>query len=235
MKSIIELREVWKVYKLGDVDVPALRGLNLKVKKGEFLAIMGKSGSGKSTSMNMIGCLDTPTKGSVYLDGKDISKLTESDLAQIRGRKIGFVFQTFNLLPSLNAIENVMLPMTFQGYTHEERYKKAKNTLEGVELGHRMFHKPNELSGGERQRVALARALVNDPEVVLADEPTGNLDSKTGIEVMRVLSKLYKEKKRTVIMVTHDDDLCKYASRIFYLKDGIGVSYAEYKKKVKKK
>lgn len=234
MSTIIELREVWKIYKLGDVDVSALRGLNLKVDRGEFLAIMGKSGSGKSTAMNMIGCLDLPSKGHIFLDNHDISRLSESDLAQIRGRKIGFIFQTFNLLPSLDAIENVMLPMTFQGYEVEERYRRAKKALEEVELGHRLFHKPNELSGGERQRVAIARALVNDPEVILADEPTGNLDSKTGKEVMMILSKLYKEKKRTVIMVTHDANLCDYASRVFYLKDGVGVSQQEYRKEVKK-
>ena len=176
MRSIIRLDDVWKIYKMGDVDVPALRGLDIDVKEGEFITILGKSGSGKSTSLNMVGCLDIPTKGKVYLDGQDISKLDENELARIRGKKIGFVFQTFNLIPSLNAIENVMLPMLFQGVPEDTRRRKASELLNLVGLGGRMLHKQAELSGGERQRVAIARALINDPEIILADETTGNLD-----------------------------------------------------------
>jgi len=172
-EPIIELRDVWKIYKMGNVEVPALRGLTMKVYPHEFVAIMGPSGSGKSTAMNMIGCLDVPTRGEVYLDGEDVSRLSESDLAQIRGRKIGFIFQTFNLMPRLTALENVMLPMTFQDIPRYERERRAKELLEDVGLGERIYHKPSELSGGERQRVAIARSLANNPRVILADEPTG--------------------------------------------------------------
>jgi putative ABC transport system ATP-binding protein len=217
---VIELRDVWKIYKMGDVEVAALRGINIKVKKGEFVSIMGPSGSGTSTSVNMVGCLDIPSKGQIFLEGKDISELPESTLAQIRGKKIGFIFQKFNLINTLSALENVMLPMTFQNYPAEERYKRAKKLLELVELGERINHKPNELSGGQQQRVAIARSLANDPEVILADEPTGNLDSKTGNIVMDFLKKMNKEEGKTIIMVTHDDDLAKVANRIEYLKDG---------------
>lgn len=218
---IIELDNVWKIYKMGEVEVPALRGLNLQIKRGEFVAIQGASGSGKSTALNSIGCLDVPTKGKVYLEDKDISKLSESELAQIRGKKIGFIFQQFNLINTLTALENVKLPMIFQNIPENERTKKAKELLEMVELGDRVNHKPNELSGGQQQRVAIARSLANDPEVILADEPTGNLDSKTGENVISFLGKLHKEKKTTVIMVTHDATLAKHAQRIEYLKDGI--------------
>jgi putative ABC transport system ATP-binding protein len=217
---IIELKDVWKTYKMGDVEVNALRGMTLQVKKGEFLAIMGPSGSGKSTAMNMIGCLDIPTKGQIYLSGKDISKLGESELAQIRGKKIGFIFQKFNLLNTLSAMENVTLPMTFQGIPMEERRKKSLELLKLVDLHERMDHKPTELSGGQQQRVAIARALSNDPEVILADEPTGNLDSKTGHSVMDFLHKLHKEKGTTIVMVTHDEKIAKEAERVEYLKDG---------------
>jgi putative ABC transport system ATP-binding protein len=220
-KAVIKLENVWKVYSMGDVEVQALRGLNLEVREGEFLAIQGPSGSGKSTAMNMIGCLDIPTKGSIYLDGHDISKLTESDLAQIRGRKIGFVFQKFNLINTLSALQNVTLPMMFQDISPEERVRKAVRLLELVELGDRIDHKPSELSGGQQQRVAIARALANDPAVILADEPTGNLDSHTGDNVMGFLQKLNKEEGRTIVMVTHDEDMAKNAQRIEYLKDGI--------------
>lgn len=218
-KSIIELKDVWKIYKMDSVEVPALRGVDMDIKRGEFLAVLGPSGSGKSTLLNAIGCLDTPTRGTILLDGEDIAKLDESHLAQIRGKKIGFVFQTFNLIPSLTALENVALPMTFQRVPREERLKKSKELLEKVGLGHRINFKPSQLSGGERQRVAIARALVNDPEVILADEPTGNLDSKTGVEIMTIMEKLNKEGK-TIIMITHEAYLTKYARRICFLKDG---------------
>ena len=219
MRSIIKLDDVWKIYKMGDVDVPALRGLDIDVKEGEFITILGKSGSGKSTSLNMVGCLDIPTKGKVYLDGQDISKLDENELARIRGKKIGFVFQTFNLIPSLNAIENVMLPMLFQDVPENVRRKRASELLNLVGLEGRMMHKQSELSGGERQRVAIARALINNPEIILADEPTGNLDSKTGMEIMNIFKNLHRQKK-TIVMITHDKYLANYAKRIVHLKDG---------------
>jgi putative ABC transport system ATP-binding protein len=219
MKPVIKLANVWKTYKMGEIEVHALRGLSLEVRQGEFLAIQGPSGSGKSTAMNLIGCLDIPTKGSIYLDGEDISDLTESNLAQIRGKKIGFIFQQFNLINTLTAIENVMLPMMFQGFSAEERKERAVMLLKKVGLDERIYHKPTELSGGQQQRVAIARALAVDPEVILADEPTGNLDSKTGETVMDFLKKLKSEGK-TIVMVTHDDHLARKAQRIEYLKDG---------------
>ena len=217
---VIQLKEVYKIYQMGEVQVEALRGLSLEVKRGEFLSIMGPSGSGKSTCVNMVGCLDIPTRGSVFLDGQNIAKLTESELAQIRGRKIGFIFQTFNLIPTLTAIENVTLPMIFQNMPKEERTKRARKLLTMVGLAERMTHKPTELSGGEQQRVAIARSLANDPDVILADEPTGNLDSKTGAAVMEFLGRLNKEEKKTIIMVTHDAKLARQADRIASLKDG---------------
>ena len=219
-KHIIELINVWKTYHVGDVDVYALRGLTLYVRRGEFLTVMGPSGSGKSTAMNMIGCLDVPTKGTIRLEGKDISKFSESELAQIRGRKIGFIFQQFNLIPTLSAKENIMLPMTFQGKSTEEKVKRAEYLLDLVGLSHRADHLPGELSGGQQQRVAIARALSNDPDVVLADEPTGNLDSKTGNIVMEYLKKLHKEQQKTIVLVTHDAAIAKQAQRIEHLKDG---------------
>ena len=218
--TVIELKNVWKIYKMGKVEVPAIRGLNLKVRKGEFLSIMGPSGSGKSTAMNMIGALDIPSKGSIYLDGKDISTFSESNLSQLRGKKIGFIFQQFNLIPTLSALENIALPMIFQNISGEERRQKARKLLEMVELGDRIHHKPTELSGGQQQRVAIARSLANNPEVVLADEPTGNLDSKTGGTVMDFLKKLHKDEGKTIIMVTHDPSVAKHADRMEYLKDG---------------
>jgi len=228
-KSIIKLKNVWKTYTMGDVKVHALRGLDLEVKEGEFLALQGPSGSGKSTAMNLIGCLDIPTKGSVYLDNHDISKMSESNLAQIRGRKIGFIFQQFNLINTLTAIENVMLPMMFQGIPEYERRARGKKLLGMVDLGDRIDHKPKEMSGGQQQRVAIARSLAVDPDVILGDEPTGNLDSKTGISVMDFLKKLHKEGK-TIVMVTHDDILAKEAGRIAYLKDGKIVSKDEIRR-----
>ncbi|MDO8480225.1 MAG: ABC transporter ATP-binding protein [Nanoarchaeota archaeon] len=220
MKTILELADVWKIYKMGDVEVPALKGLDFKVGQGEFVAIMGPSGSGKSTAMNMIGCLDVPTRGHIFLEGKDIALMSESQLARIRGKKIGFIFQQFNLINTLTALENVALPMVFQNIPKEKRLAKARQLLELVELGERMHHKPTELSGGQQQRVAIARSLANDPEVILADEPTGNLDSKTGHTVMDFLRKLHEKEGRTIILVTHDEATARNADRIEFLKDG---------------
>jgi len=225
---IIKLDNVWKIYKMGKVEVPALRGINLEVKKGGFLAVMGPSGSGKSTAMNMIGCLDVPTKGKIFLEHQDISKLSESDLAQIRGQKIGFIFQTFNLIPTLSALENVALPMIFQNISKEERMKRATELLEMVGLGDRIKHKPNELSGGQQQRVAIARSLINDPEVILADEPTGNLDSASGHKVIDFLCELHTKQKKTIVMVTHDEDIAKSAERMEYLHDGQIVKHKKH-------
>ena len=219
-KRIIRLQDVWNIYKMGDVDVEAWRGLSLQIKQGEFVGVLGPSGSGKSTAMNMIGALDVPTKGSIYLDGLNISNLTESELAQIRGKKIGFIFQQFNLIQTLSALENVALPMMFQNVDREARFERARKLLELVELGDRVNHKPTELSGGQQQRVAIARALSNNPDVILADEPTGNLDQKTGYRVMQFLSKLNKQEGKTVIMVTHDKKVAKFAHRVEYLIDG---------------
>ena len=217
---IIKLVDVWKVYIMGEVEVPALQGMSMDIMPCEFVAVMGPSGSGKSTAMNMVGCLDVPTKGEIYLTGKDISHLSESDLAQIRGRTVGFIFQQFNLMPTLTALENVALPMIFQNVPAYERAIKAGELLTLMGLGDRMNHKPTELSGGQQQRVAIARALANDPQVILADEPTGNLDSKSGKDVMDLLTKLHEEKDKTIVMVTHDANLAKYADRIVRLKDG---------------
>ena len=219
-KTLIKLENVWKIYEMGDVNVNALQGMSLDVNEGEFVAIMGPSGSGKSTAVNMIGCLDVPTRGRIFLENHDISKLSESELAQIRGRKIGFIFQQFNLVQTLTAIENVMLPMIFQGIPEAARLKKAKELLELVELGDRMEHRPSELSGGQQQRVAIARSLANNPEVILADEPTGNLDSKTGANVLDFLEKLHRKENKTIIMVTHDQNLARVAERTEFLKDG---------------
>ena len=218
-KPIIELKDVWKVYQVGDVKVEALRGLNWKVYPGEFVAIQGPSGSGKSTAMNMVGCLDIPSRGHIYLDGQDISKLSESGLAQVRGKKIGFIFQKFNLINTLSAAENVMLPLMFLDVPEWQRKEIAAKMLSMVELTNRMEHKPNELSGGQQQRVAIARALAVNPDIILADEPTGNLDSKSGAMVMSFLEKLHEQGK-TIVMVTHDDKLAQYAERIAVLKDG---------------
>ena len=217
---VIKLENVWKIYKMGKVEVPALQGLNLTIREDEFVAIMGPSGSGKSTAMNMIGCLDVPTKGAIYLDGQNIAHLSESDLAQIRGRRIGFIFQQFNLIPTLTALENVMLPMVFQNKPKEERVKRATELLAQVDLSDRLHHKPTELSGGQQQRVAIARALANDPEVILADEPTGNLDSKSGHKFMDFLQGFNRKEGKTIIVVTHDKLVASHAQRIELLKDG---------------
>ncbi len=220
MIPLIRLESVWKSYQLGDLEIPVLKGLDFHINKEEFVAIMGPSGSGKSTTMNMIGCLDLPTRGKIYLKGMDISHLGESELAQIRGKAIGFVFQQFNLIPTMSALENVMLPMIFQGAEESERFDRASSMLELVGLIERMAHRPAELSGGEQQRVAIARALINNPEIILADEPTGNLDSKTGEEIMKILRNLHEREHKTIILISHDKNVAKRAKRIIYLKDG---------------
>ena len=217
---IIRLVDVWKVYRMGEIEVPALRGLTMDVFPCEFVALMGPSGSGKSTAMNMVGCLDVPTKGDIYLTGRNISHLSESDLAQIRGKTIGFVFQQFNLMHTLTALENVALPMIFQDVPPYERTDRAAKLLDLMGLGDRLNHKPTELSGGQQQRVAIARALANNPGVILADEPTGNLDSKSGEDVMNLLTRLHEKENKTIVMVTHDASLSKYADRVVRLKDG---------------
>jgi putative ABC transport system ATP-binding protein len=217
--EIIRLKNVAKWYKAGDEIVKAVDGIDIVIHKGEFVAIVGPSGSGKSTAMNMVGALDIATKGDIFLDGINIEKLHESDLAQIRGRKIGFIFQTFNLIPTLTALENVMLPMVFQRVPYEDRVERATELLAKVDLSHRLTHLPNMLSGGERQRVAVARALANNPEVILADEPTGNLDTKRGEEIAQMFNKLSDEGK-TIILVTHDMYVAKHADKIYKLKDG---------------
>ena len=218
-RAIITLDDVWKVYQMGDVKVEALRGVNFSVYPGEFVALTGPSGSGKSTAMNMVGCLDVPSTGSIHLAGKNIANMHESELARIRGQKIGFIFQQFNLIPTLTAAENVALPMIFQGKSPAARAARTKELLTMLGLGDRMDHRPTELSGGQQQRVAIARALANDPDVILADEPTGNLDSKTGTNVMAFLKELHT-KGTTIVMVTHDMDVANQAGRIAYLKDG---------------
>jgi len=219
-EPIIKLEDVWKTYQLGKTEVNALRGLSLEITPGAFVAIMGSSGSGKSTLLNMIGCLDFPTKGKVYLKGKDIEKMPESQLAQFRGKILGFVFQEFNLLPNLNAQQNVMLPMIFQKVALAERKERAERILEMVGLKDRILHQPSELSGGERQRVALARAFANDPEVIIADEPTGNLDSKTGKMIMETLTDFHKKQGKTMVVVTHDSKIAEYAEQIINIEDG---------------
>ncbi|PIO08374.1 lipoprotein-releasing system ATP-binding protein LolD [Candidatus Pacearchaeota archaeon CG10_big_fil_rev_8_21_14_0_10_34_12] len=221
MKEVIRLKEVWKIYSRGEENqVIALKDFNLSVKEGDFIAIMGPSGSGKSTGMNLIGSLDVPTKGNIYLGKHNISSLSESDLAEVRGRKIGFIFQQFNLIPNLTARENIMLPMIFQDTELWEREEKADELLKLVELGDRAEHYPNQLSGGQQQRVAIARSLSNNPDVILADEPTGNLDTYTGEVVMKFLNNL-NEQGKTIILVTHDPDLAmKHTRKIYWIKDG---------------
>ena len=220
MNKIIELKEVWKIYKLDKVEFPALSGATLDINRGEFLAIIGPSGSGKSTILNSVGALDVPTRGQILLDNRDIAHLHESDLAQIRGKKIGFIFQSFHLIPSLSALGNVALPMMFQGVSKFDREKRARELLESVGLGDKLNNLPGQLSGGQRQRVAIARALANNPEVILADEPTGNLDSKTGEDILRLLKELQRKENKTLIIVTHDDNIAKQADRIAHLSDG---------------
>lgn len=218
--EIIGLQNVWKTYKMGEVEVNALRGVSLTVAQGDFVAITGASGSGKSTMMNLVGCLDLPTKGSIFLDGKDISKMVESDLAQVRGQKIGFIFQQFHLIPTLSAAENVMLPLEFQDIPTDIAKKKAIEILHKVDLGDRTEHLPSQLSGGQQQRIAIARSLANNPDIILADEPTGNLDSIAGTNVLNLLQSLWKKEGKTIIMVTHDLKLASHAKNIVQLKDG---------------
>ena len=218
-ETMIRTADIWKTYVMGDEEIHALRGVSFEIKRGEYVAIIGPSGSGKSTLMNMIGCLDTPTKGEYWLNGKLVSQMDDDELAWIRNKEIGFVFQTFNLLPRATALHNVELPLIYSGKPAAERIELAKKALESVELGHRMTHKPNELSGGQRQRVAIARALVNNPSIILADEPTGNLDSKTSVEIMNLLEKLH-QRGNTIILVTHEPDIASHAHRVLTILDG---------------
>jgi putative ABC transport system ATP-binding protein len=220
MPVIIKLEDVWKIYKLGELELPILKGVSLEIARGAFVVVLGPSGSGKSTLLNMVGCLDLPTKGRVFLEGNNISKMSEDELAQIRGRKIGFIFQQFNLLPNLNALENVMIPMIFQGKFEKERQERAKSLLNSLALGNRIDHRPTELSGGEQQRIAIARSLANNPEIIVADEPTGNLDSSTGKKIMEILIDLHKNEGKTIIVVTHDPNIANYSNQVVYLKDG---------------
>jgi putative ABC transport system ATP-binding protein len=216
---LIETRDLWKTYVMGEEEIHALRGVSIQIERGEYVAIMGPSGSGKSTLMNLIGCLDTPTKGSYLLNNKEVASMNDDELARIRNEEIGFVFQTFNLLPRATALHNVELPLVYAGITGKVRQERAKLALEKVELTSRATHRPNELSGGQRQRVAIARALVNDPSILLADEPTGNLDSKTGNEIMGVFERLHGG-GNTIVLVTHEAEIAAYAHRTIHIRDG---------------
>ncbi|MFH0798195.1 MAG: ABC transporter ATP-binding protein [Candidatus Woesearchaeota archaeon] len=218
--TLVHMENVWKVYRMGEVDVPALRGIDLEIKRGEFIAIIGQSGSGKSTMMNLIGCLDTPTKGRILLKSRDINKLSESDLATLRGKTVGFIFQQYNLMPNLTALANVLLPMEFQEIGDDVAEKRARDMLKLVGLSEKMYNLPSQLSGGQQQRVCIARCLVTNPEIILADEPTGALDSVSGLELMKMLHKLWKEEGRTILMVTHDYGLAEYAHKHIVLRDG---------------
>jgi len=220
MSEIIALSSIQKKYYIGEIVVAAIADISLRINKNEYVAIMGPSGSGKSTLMNIIGCLDTPTAGQYVLNETDVSKLEDNELAEIRNKEIGFVFQTFNLLPRYSALENVMLPLVYAGFSKAEREEKAKQALASVTLTDRMNHKPNELSGGQRQRVAVARALVNSPSIILADEPTGNLDSKTSIDIMNLFNEIH-EQGNTIILVTHEEEIARHAQRIVRLRDGL--------------
>jgi putative ABC transport system ATP-binding protein len=218
--KIIETHNISRIYQMGTQTVNALQSISISIDRGEYCAFMGPSGSGKSTLMNIVGCLDTPTSGTYILNNKYVSEMTENELADTRNKEIGFVFQTFNLLPRASALENVALPLIYAGYSKADRHEKAMATLESVGLADRSHHKPNELSGGQRQRVAIARALVNDPSIILADEPTGNLDTKTSYDIMNLFQELH-DKGNTIIMVTHEDDIAHYAHRIIRLRDGL--------------
>jgi len=223
-KSLIKLENIWKIYQLGKVELEILKGISLEIAPGNFVVILGPSGSGKSTLLHIIGLLDIPTKGKVFLRGQDTSELSEDELAQIRGRKIGFIFQQFNLLSNLTALENVMIPMIFQGIPEKERINRAEFLLESVGLKERITHRPFELSGGEQQRIAIARSLANNPEVIVADEPTGNLDSTTGRKIMETLINLHEKEQKTMIVVTHDPTIADYSEQIINIKDGQLVS-----------
>ena len=216
---LIETVDLWKTYVMGSEEIHALRGVSIQIERGEYVAIMGPSGSGKSTLMNLIGCLDTPSKGSYLLNGKQVSQMNDNELARIRNEEIGFVFQTFNLLPRATALHNVELPLVYAGVPAKTREERARGALDRVELGSRVTHRPNELSGGQRQRVAIARALVNNPSILLADEPTGNLDSKTGLEIMGLFERLHKA-GNTIILVTHEADVAAFAYRAIHIRDG---------------
>ena len=217
---LISIKSLNKTYIMGEEKVEALKDVTLNIEKNEYVALMGPSGSGKSTLMNLVGCLDSPTRGEYWLNGTEVSTMDDSDLAEVRNKEIGFVFQTFNLMPRLSALENVALPLVYAGVSREERLEKARKTLESVGLGDRVTHKPNELSGGQRQRVAIARALVNNPSIILADEPTGNLDTKTSYEIMGLFEQIHKA-GNTVILVTHEQDIAMHAHRIVRLRDGL--------------
>ncbi len=218
--AIIETQDLWKTYVMGAEEVHALRGVSLSIERGEFVAIMGPSGSGKSTLMNLVGCLDTPSQGSYVLNGKNVSAMSDDELAHIRNAEIGFVFQTFNLLPRATALHNVELPLIYAGLPPRERRTRAESVLDMVELSDRMLHRPNELSGGQRQRVAIARALVNSPSILLADEPTGNLDSKTGVEILALFTRLHAE-GHTIMMITHEAAVASQARRVIQIRDGL--------------
>ncbi len=220
MESIISVKELRKIYIMGDTEVRALQSVSLNIHKNEYVALMGPSGSGKSTLMNLIGCLDSPTSGEYMLNGTNVSTMSDDELAEVRNKEIGFVFQTFNLLPRLSSLENVALPLVYAGLSKSERLSRATAVMEAVGLKDRMDHKPNELSGGQRQRVAIARALVNNPSIILADEPTGNLDSKTSLEIMGILEEIHKL-GNTIILVTHEPDIAQHAHRIIRLRDGL--------------
>jgi putative ABC transport system ATP-binding protein len=224
---LLQLKEVWKIYKMGEVEVPALRGVSVDIKKGDFVAIIGASGSGKSTMMNLIGCLDIPTKGNIILKDQDITQLSESNLATLRGRSIGFIFQQYNLISSISAFDNVLLPMEFQEISDDEAIKRTKHIMDLVGLTDYSHHLPTQLSGGQQQRVSIARSLATNPEIILADEPTGALDSVTGKQILEMLTKLWKEEGKTIIMVTHDLKLAKYARTRIELKDGKIISINE--------
>ncbi|MBN2368176.1 ABC transporter ATP-binding protein [Candidatus Woesearchaeota archaeon] len=228
-QPLVVLKDVWKIYQMGEVKVPALRGVSVEIHKGDFVAIIGQSGSGKSTMMNMVGCLDMPTKGSVHLKSHNISELSESDLSTMRGKAVGFIFQQYNLIPNMTAFENVMLPLEFLEIDDAEAEKKTIEVLKLVGLENYMHHLPSQLSGGQQQRVSIARSLVTDPEIILADEPTGALDSVTGKEVIETLQRLWREEGKTIIMVTHDLNLAKYAHRHVELKDGKVIDIRENK------
>ncbi len=230
--ALVVLKDVWKIYQMGEVDVPALRGVSVEINKGDFVAIVGASGSGKSTMMNLVGCLDTPSKGRVFLKSRNIADLCESDLATLRGKTIGFIFQQYNLLQNMTAFENVVLPLELQEVDDGAAGKQAKKVLKLVGLEDKMHHLPSQLSGGQQQRVAIARCLVGDPEIILADEPTGALDSVTGKDVLNMLERIWKEEGKTVIMVTHDLHLAEYAHNIIELKDGKIIRMEQNHKKV---